>query len=201
MKKFAWILVAAAFLLTAAPALAGPAIVGEPAPGFAVKDSNGKTVKLSQFKGKYVVLEWTNYECPFVERQYNTGNMQKIKKQMKSDGVIWLTVASSAPGKQGFVDGAHANKLTVDRKAFPHAVILDHDGKLGRLYGAKTTPHMFLIGKDGKLAYAGAIDDAPDAEYGNAKNYVVEALANLKAGKPVAPASTLSYGCGIKYAE
>jgi peroxiredoxin len=194
-----------AFLLTAfaLPALAEP-VIGQAAPAFAATDSNGKTVNLADYKGKTVVLEWTNNECPFVVKHYGSNNMQALQKKATDDGVIWLSVISSAPGKQGHVDGAAANKLTADRKASPTAVLLDEKGEVGKAYGAKTTPHMFIVDKDGVLVYAGAIDSEPsprESDIKTATNYVTQALDEIKAGKPVSVSSTKSYGCGVKYAE
>jgi peroxiredoxin len=200
MKKLILPLIAL-LAFAAAPALAAPTI-GEPAPAFTATDSNGKTVKLEDQKGKLVVLEWTNDGCPFVQKHYNSGNMQKLQKQAAADGVVWYSVISSAPGKQGNVDGAAANKLTTDRGAAPAAVLLDSTGEIGKLYDASTTPHMFVIDKEGKLAYAGAIDSIPsprESDIAEATNYVQQALDELTAGKPVSVATTKSYGCGIKY--
>ncbi len=178
--------------------------IGAPAPNFTAVDSNGKNHNLSDFKGKTVVLEWTNHDCPFVKKHYETNNMQKLQKSATSQGVIWLSIISSAPGQQGFVNGAKANELTKSRNAAPTAVILDPDGNLGKLYGARTTPHMFVIAPNGNLAYMGAIDDKPSAnkdDVATAKNFVAEALSAIKAGKPVAVATTQPYGCSVKYAK
>lgn len=190
-------------LLFATPALASP-VIGQAAPDFTATASDGKAVKLSDYKGKTVVLEWTNDGCPFVKKHYGSGNMQKLQKEAAAEGIVWLSVISSAPGEQGHVDGAGADKLTKERAAAPAAVLLDPSGALGKLYAAKTTPHMFVIGKDGVLAYAGAIDDKPSTDaddISKAINYVQQALAELKAGKPVSVSSTASYGCGVKYAD
>lgn len=178
--------------------------IGAPAPAFTVTDSNGKKHSLADFKGKTVVLEWTNHECPFVKKHYETDNMQKLQRSATAQGVVWLSVISSAPGQQGFVDAAKANELTKSRNASPTAVILDPDGTFGRLYGARTTPHMFIIAPDGKLAYMGAIDDKPSAnknDVAGARNYVSEALEAIRAGKPVPVATTPPYGCSVKYGK
>ncbi len=178
--------------------------IGAPAPNFTATDSNGKKHSLSDFKGKTVVLEWTNHDCPFVKKHYETNNMQKLQKSATAEGVIWLSVVSSAPGQQGFVNGAKANELTKSRNASPTAVLLDPEGTLGRLYGARTTPHMFVIAPNGNLAYMGAIDDKPTAnkdDVATAKNYVAEALSAIKAGKPVPTPTTQPYGCSVKYAK
>lgn len=178
--------------------------VGKPAPDFTGTTSDGKTIKLSELKGQPVVLEWTNNECPFVHKHYDSGNMQKLQQEATADKVIWLSIISSAPGKQGNVDGPAANKLTADRNAHPTAVILDPTGEIGHLYNATTTPHMFVIDKNGILVYAGGIDDKPTpvaASLEGANNYVRAALGDLKAGKPVATSHSKPYGCGIKYAN
>ena len=181
---------------------------GSAAPDFTAKDSTGKTVKLSDYKGKTVVLEWLNYGCPFIKKHYGSGNMQALQAEAKKEGVIWLSVISSAKGKQGAVTPAQAEK---DRKAHGSnatAVILDSEGVVGKLYSAKTTPHMFVIDPAGKLVYQGAIDDKPSTEVEDvkgARNYVREALTAeieaVKTGKPakIAVAETKSYGCSVKY--
>ena len=178
------------------------AVVGQPAPDFTGTDSNGKTHKLSDFKGKTVVLEWTNPECPFVVKHYGSGNMQKLQADATKDGVVWLSISSSADGKEGYMTGEQANAYMTEQKSTPTARILDPSGDIGKLYGAKTTPHMFIVDANGTLVYAGAIDDndsfSPDTVAG-AKNYVAAALADIKAGKPVQTASTKPYGCGVKY--
>jgi peroxiredoxin len=196
----------AAVALTAMAALApvarADAIPGQPAPDFTANDSNGKAHKLADLKGKIVVLEWTNDGCPYVRKHYGSGNMQALQKEAADKGVIWLSVISSAKGEQGYADGAGANKLTADRKAVPAAVLLDPAGTIGRAYGAKTTPHMYVIDKDGRLAYNGAIDDKPTsnvADIKTARNYLKEALTAIADGKLVTVASTRAYGCSVKY--
>lgn len=176
--------------------------VGAPAPAFEATDSNGKTHKLSDFKGKTVVLEWTNHSCPYVVKHYDGANMQAVQADATGQGVVWLSVISSAPGKQGNVDRATANTLTKDRNAKPTAVLLDPEGTLGKLYDARTTPHMFVIDGAGVLRYQGAIDDKPStapASLQGATNYVRQALTDIKAGKPVAVSETEPYGCSVKY--
>ena len=161
-------------------------------------------MKLSDFHGKTVVLEWTNDGCPYVKKHYGSGNMQSLQKDAAAKGIVWLTVISSAPGKQGYVDGAGANGLTASRGAAPAAVLLDPEGAVGHLYDARTTPHMFIVDKDGTLVYMGGIDDKPATEAADipgAKNYVRAALDEIAAGKPVAEAVTRPYGCSVKYAE
>jgi peroxiredoxin len=179
------------------------AVVGQQAPAFTLADSNGKSRSLDDFQGRVVVLEWWNPECPFVGKHYGSGNMQRLQKEWTARGVVWLTVNSSAAGQQGHVDGAKANALVKERGLASTAVLLDPDGKVGRAYGAKTTPHMFVIDDKGTLVYAGGIEDKPStdqADVATAKNYVAAALAEVTAGKAVAIASTQSYGCGVKYA-
>lgn len=183
------------------PVSAAPAI-GQPAPPFTGTDSQGNTVSLADLKGSIVVLEWTNHDCPFVRRHYETGNMQRLQQQAADAGVIWLTIVSSAPGEQGFVDGKEADALTDSRSATPRAVILDPSGEIGRAYAAKTTPHMFVIDTGGKLAYMGAIDNEPrnaGADPAGAQNYVRDALGALKENKQVTTSVTQPYGCSIKY--
>jgi len=187
---------------TSAPAVAS-AVVGAAAPAFTLADSNGTSRSLADLRGKVVVLEWWNPECPFVGKHYGSGNMQKLQKEWTARGVVWLTVNSSAAGQQGHVDGARANALVKEKGAASTAVLLDHDGKVGRAYGAKTTPHLFVIDGKGTLVYAGGIDDKPStdqADIATAKNYVSAALAEVTAGRPVTTPSTQSYGCGVKYA-
>ena len=177
---------------------------GKPAPDFTAKDATGKDVKLSSLKGKTVVLEWTNQDCPYVRKHYGSGNMQALQKDATAKDVVWLTVSSSAPGAQGHVNGLEAEKLTADRKAAPSAFLLDPEGRVGRLYGATVTPHMYIIKPDGALAYAGGIDDKATtrtADVKDARNFVDEALAELKAGKPVSNSATRAYGCTVKYSS
>lgn len=168
-----------------------------------VTDSNGTQHNLSDFKGKRVVLEWTNDGCPYVKKHYNTNNMQGLQKDTTADGdTVWLSVISSAPGQQGYVDGAGANGLTGTRGAAPTAVILDPSGNMGRTFSAKTTPHMYIIDEGGTLVYQGAIDDnrsASESTVPGAKNYVRAAMADLDAGRAVAEADTAPYGCSVKY--
>ena len=176
--------------------------VGQPAPAFALTDSNGKTVSLADYRGKTVVLEWSNHDCPYVKKHYSGGNMQALQADASAKGVVWLTVISSKRGNQGYVEGLEANKLTEDRKAKPAAVLLDADGKTGHAYNATATPNMFVIKPDGMLAYMGAIDDKPSsnvADLKTAKNYVTAALQAVAAGEPVKPAVTRPYGCSVKY--
>jgi len=178
------------------------AIVGQPAPGFTATDSNGKVHRLADFKGKPVVLEWTNPGCPFVRAHYDSGNMPASQSAARSQGAVWLTVNSSAAGKQGSMDGAGANAQVARDKAAPSAYLLDAKGDIGKLYGAKTTPHIFVIDAAGKLAYEGAINDRPTAEIADARagtNYALAAVDAVKAGKSPSPATTKPYGCSVKY--
>jgi len=177
---------------------------GAAAPGFSVIDSNGRTRSLDEFAGKTVVLEWTNHDCPYVVKHYATGNMQALQREAAAADVVWLTVISSAPGKQGHVSAAAANQLSTSRSAAPTAVLLDESGAVGRLYAARTTPHMYVIGPDRKLVYQGGIDDKNSANHATvegARNYVREALAAVRAGRAPATASAPPYGCSIKYAR
>ncbi|HEY0646306.1 thioredoxin family protein [Phenylobacterium sp.] len=192
--------------LAAASALAAPAVaaptVGQPAPAFSAVDANGKTRSLAEFKGKTVVLEWTNSGCPYVRKHYDSGNMQSLQRVAAKDGIVWLTVISSAPGTQGYVAGADARAWKAKEKAAHADLLLDPEGVVGRAYEAKTTPHMYVIDKAGKLAYMGGIDDKPSSDPDSlkgAKNYVTAALADVKAGRPVAQATTRPYGCSVKY--
>jgi Redoxin len=192
---------ALAIALTAPRALAA-IDVGHPAPAFQVTDAEGKPVSLAALHGKTVVLEWTNNGCPYVGHMYSSGVMQQLQRQAAAEGVVWLAVISSAPGKQGYLTAAGVKDWRAKMGAAPAAVILDPSGQLGQSYGAKTTPDMFVIDRSGKLVYAGAIDDNPStdpADAKRAKNYVALALADLKDGKPVNPALTVSYGCSVKY--
>jgi len=178
--------------------------VGSPAPDFTLKDCGGKDVSLSEFKGKPVVLEWTNSGCPFVMKHYGSGNMQKLQKDAAAKGVVWLTICSSAPGKQGHATAAEAAKNCAENGSHATAYLLDEDGKTGKLYGAKRTPEMYVISKDGILVYHGAIDDkkSPDpADIAGAKNYVTAALDELRSGKPISTPTTGAYGCSVKYAQ
>ena len=184
-----------------APVLAAPT-VGQPAPVFTAVASSGKTVTLSEYLGKTVILEWTNHECPFVRKFYDGGAMQALQQSAAKNGIVWLSVISSALGKQGHVTAAQANELTTSRKAAPAAVLLDDTGALGRLYDARTTPNIFIINKEGTLVYAGAIDSNPSSDpkdIPGATNYITQTLNELAAGKPISAPVTKPYGCSIKY--
>jgi peroxiredoxin len=176
--------------------------VGDAAPDFTGTDSNGKTHKLSEYKGKYVVLEWTNNGCPYTLKHYESGNMQALQKDWTGKGVVWLTVLSSAPGEQGYMTAGQENAYLGKEKASPTAALLDPTGAIGHEYAAKTTPHMFVIDPSGKLIYAGAIDDHATTDTGDvksSKNYVSAALTEAMAGQPIATSSTRPYGCSVKY--
>lgn len=187
----------------APPAQAGEAPrVGGTAPDFVGTDTTGKSVALKNLRGHIVVLEWSNNQCPFVGKHYRSGNMQSLQKEATQQGIVWLTVLSSAPGEQGNVTAAEADELTRSRGAAPTAVILDPSGTIGRAYGARTTPHMFVIDKAGTLVYMGGIDDKPTtdvADIPTAKNYVRLALAAIASGAPVPDPVTRPYGCSVKY--
>ncbi|MFG0247354.1 MAG: thioredoxin family protein [Phycisphaeraceae bacterium JB051] len=175
---------------------------GKTAPGFELKNSHGKTVSLSDYKDKYVVLEWTNLKCPFVKKHYGPANMQDLQKKYTAKGVVWLSICSSAPGKQGHLSDSGWMQAAKEQKMASTAVLLDEDGKVGKLYGAKTTPHMFIIAPDGKLIYQGAIDSIKSprsSDISSATNYVAEALDAHMAGKEVPNPMTKPYGCGVKY--
>jgi hypothetical protein len=185
-------------------AAAATAKVGQPAPAFTLTDSTGKTRSLADFAGKTVVLEWTNHGCPFVRKHYGAGNMQAQQRDATADGVVWLSVNSSAPGQQGHVDGAGAEAVRSEARAAQTAYLLDPDGTVGRAYGAMTTPHMYVVDPTGVLRYAGAIDSiaSPDTDdIAQATQYVPQALAELAAGQPVSVAVTRPYGCSVKYAN
>ncbi|MDR3608140.1 MAG: redoxin domain-containing protein [Oligoflexia bacterium] len=189
------------FLLFALPN-AHAVQVGAAAPDFQGTDSNGHVHKLSSYRGKFVVLEWHNQGCPYVKKHYTSGNMQRLQKQWTKKGVVWLSILSSAPGKEGYVDGKQENIYLKKIKAAPTAAILDPTGAIGKLYGAKTTPHMFVINQQGKLIYNGAIDDKEStdiADVPKSRNYVSEALSAAFAGKAVEVPTTRPYGCGVKY--
>lgn len=175
---------------------------GEAAPEFTLTDSKGTSHKLSDFRGKIVVLEWFNHDCPFVKKHYGSGNMQKLQKEYTAKGVAWLSIISSAPGKQGHRTGPQADSDTKDSKASPTAVLLDPAGEVGQKYEAKTTPHMFVIDPEGRVIYAGAIDNIRStnpADVTKAENYVRQALDASLAKKPVPTPKTQPYGCSVKY--
>lgn len=178
--------------------------VGSAAPDVSVTDSKGNAHSLSQYKGKYVVLEWFNPECPFVKKHYGSGNMQKLQAEFTGKGVVWLTIDSSAPGTEGSLTPEQANKTMADWKTHSTALLLDSDGKAGRAYGAKNTPHMFVVNPEGKVIYEGAIDSkaSPNpADIPSSTNYVKVALDESMAGKSVSTPNSRPYGCSVKYGK
>ena len=186
---------------TAVIAADSPA-VGTTAPDFSLTDSKGKTQTVSQYKGKYVVLEWFNPECPFVKKHYGGGNMQKLQEEFTGKGVVWLSIDSSAPGLEGYLTAETANAKMTEWKTKQTALVLDPDGKAGRTYGAKNTPHMFVVNPEGKIVYEGAIDSkaTPNpSDIASSTNYVKVALEESMAGKTVSNANTKPYGCSVKY--
>ena len=192
---------AAVALLPTVAAAAGPD-VGQPAPAFTAVDSTGKTWSLADLKGKVVVIETTNHDCPYVRKHYNAGNMQAQQREAAAKGVVWLTSASSATGEQGHVTAQQANDLTKSRNAAPAAVLLDPQSKVARAFGATVTPHMYIVDAKGTLVYKGGIDSIPSADPNDvpkATQYVRVALDEILAGKPVTTASTRPYGCSMKY--
>lgn len=202
LKRFGASLFALCAVATAPQTALSEAVVGNEAPQFAAKDSTGKEISLNSLKGKVVVLEWFNPNCPFVKKFYKNGDMQRFQQELGAKGVVWLTVSSSAPGKNGHLTAEQAETTRVDLGMKSSALVLDESGTIGKAYGARTTPHMFVIATDGKLAYAGAIDseNSTDADdIAKAKNYVVEAANDLLATKAVEVSSTEPYGCSVKY--
>jgi peroxiredoxin len=190
--------------LCALPVLIAAAKAGDAAPEFTATASNGKTVRLTDYRGKYVVLEWHNNGCPYVGKHYNSGNMQRLQKQWTSKGVIWLTILSSAPGKQGYVTASDENDYLTKEQAAPTAALLDPTGEIGHLYDAMTSPQMVVINSQGVVVYSGAIDDKPTTDLQDvqgATNYVSLALEQAMAGKPVQTPATRPYGCSVKYRD
>ena len=193
-----------ALVLCAAPPLVSAAKVGAVAPDFTGTASTGKTFRLSDYRGKYVVLEWHNNGCPFVRKQYNSGNMQQLQKQWTTQGVVWFTILSSAPGKQGYATAQEENDYLAKMQAAPTAALLDPNGEIGHLYDAKTSPQMVVINPQGVVIYDGAIDDKPTTDLNDvpgATNYVSLALRQAMAGKQVETSATRPYGCSVKYAD
>jgi hypothetical protein len=188
--------------LSVAHAESGDLTIGQPAPNFTAVDSKGVSHSLSEYRGKPVVLEWTNADCPFTRKHYSSGNMQSVQALARRDGVVWLSVISSAPGKQGYVDGAGADALTQKRGAAPAAVLLDPTGAVAHLYHAKTTPHMYVIDRDGTLKYMGGMDSLATTDVSDiaaAEPYPKEAMLAVVDNKPVPHPVTKPYGCSIKY--
>ncbi len=203
MKRSATSLaLAAATALLAATLAYGSVSVGQPAPDFKVKDTSGKEQSLSAYKGKFVVLEWVNPGCPFVQKHYDTSNMQSTQKAAEAKGAVWLTVSSTAPDAGDYRKPAELAAWLKEKGASPTAALRDDDGKIGKAFGARTTPHMYVINPEGKLVYAGAIDSKATARKDDVKtatNYVTAALGEAMAGKPVSKATSEPYGCSIKY--
>jgi hypothetical protein len=193
-----------ALMLAALPAVAATAIVGQPAPPFSITDASGKAVSLADFKGKTVVLEWVNPGCPYVRKHYDSANMQATQKGATDKGVVWLSVNSTALGHYDYKKPADMAAWMQAQKAAATHTLMDSDGKTGKAYGARTTPHMYVVDVKGMLAYAGGIDDTPSASVADvktAKNYVHAALADIAAGKPVTQPVTRPYGCSVKYTD
>ncbi len=204
MRTFVALTLMLALALAAAPGTVRAAKVGDPAPAFSATDTAGKTHALADYAGKWVVLEWHNQGCPYVRKHYEGGNMQKLQKEWTAKGVVWLSVISSAEGQQGYVTPAQSDAYVASMKAAPSAVLLDASGQVGRLYSARTTPHMFVINPDGVVVYNGAIDNKPtsdQADLATATNYVSAALTEAMAGKPVTMSASQPYGCNVKYAK
>lgn len=194
---------AGALLLAPRLAAAAPAI-GAPAPDFALPDQDGDIRRLSDFRGRVVVLEWTNHDCPFVRKHYNSSNMQGLQRLAAERGAVWLSIASSPPGEQGHITGPQAKELTAARNAAPSAVLLDHRSVAARTYQATVTPHMFVISADGVLRYMGAIDSIRSSrveDVARAEPFLRDAMLAVIEGRPVARASTQAYGCAIKYVD
>ena len=202
-RRFAHrVLALAAALALPAAALAGT--IGQPAPDFELRDTSGKPVKLADFKGKHVVLEWTNPGCPFVQKHYNSQNMQGLQKEYTAQNVVWLSVSSTAKGSYDYLDPTALNAKYKDWGAAQTAMLIDESGDVGKSYGARTTPHMYVIDPTGKLVYAGGIDDkrsSNPADVKTAKNFVKAALGESMSGKPVTTTSAPPYGCSVKYAS
>lgn len=198
MKKILFLILASVALLHA------QVEPGSVAPDFTLPNANGKPTSLSEFKGKVVVLEWTNFGCPFVKKHYGSGNMQKLQADAASKGVVWISICSSGPGRQGYLSVADVNESFSKQESKAAAYLVDEDGKVGRLYGAKTTPDMFVINPEGLVVYHGAIDDkkSPNpADIETAKNYVSAAITETLAGQSVKEPLTQPYGCSVKYAK
>jgi hypothetical protein len=199
MKLFRVVPILFSLLLTH---VAVAATIGQPAPNFTLTGSDGAAHSLADYKGKIVVLEWNNPECPFVKKHYSSGNIPKQQTEATANGAVWLTINSAAAGKQGHVDGTAANGFVAQYHAKPTAYLFDGDGKVGRLYGAKTTPHIFIIDEKGVLRYNGGIDSIPSTDkddLAKATQYVPQAIGEIKSGKPVSVSTSEPYGCSVKY--
>lgn len=203
MTKWIVPMIAAASVAAIAAPLAAEPRIGAAVPQFRAYDMHGKIVNLSDYRGKTVVLEWNNPGCPYVKKHYESGNMQKTQAAAMAQGAVWLTINSGAAGKQGHMRGAEAQQFVTAQKAKPSAYLLDPQGLVGKGYGAKTTPHMYVIDGQGRLAYSGAIDNKPTADkadIANARNHVLAAIGELRAGKAVSVPESRPYGCAVKYA-
>ena len=204
MKRSTLYSILVAAVLCTAPLLLVAAKVGQAAPDFTATASNGKTFRLSDYRGRYVVLEWHNNGCPYVGKHYRSGNMQRLQKEWTGRNVVWFTIISSAPGKQGYVTASEENQYMAKMQAAPTAALLDPTGQIGHLYDAKTSPQMVVINPQGIVIYDGAIDDKPTTDLSDiagATNYVNLALEQAMAGKPVETAATRPYGCSVKYPD
>lgn len=193
---------AALFALSTGLPAGAAAVVGQKAPAFELKDTSGKTVRLADFQGKHVVLEWTNPGCPFVRKHYDSGNMPATQQQARAQNVVWLSINSTEEASSDYLEPLQLAAWLSERKAQPQAILMDPEGTVGRAYGARTTPHMYVINPQGVLVYAGGIDSIPSArpaDIEKATNYVKAALADIAAGRPIATATTTPYGCSIKY--
>ncbi len=203
MKKTIYsVIFLTAMLMSVTLTAADKAEIDKPAPDFTLTDTNGKSHSLSDFKGKYVVLEWINFGCPFVRKHYNSGNMQKLQKTYTGKDVVWLAICSSGEGKQGYMEADDINEKLEDKAAAMTAYLVDASGNVGKMYGAKTTPHMYIIDPEGVLVYAGGIDDIPSTDTDDietAKNYVSVNLDLLLEGKEIDTKVSKPYGCGVKY--
>jgi peroxiredoxin len=189
-------------LMTVQAKKSSPLKIGAQAPDFTLQDTDGNKKSLSDYKGQYVVLEWVNHGCPFVVKHYKSGNMQKIQKDVKEDDVVWLSICSSAKGKQGYYSAKEWKEVAKEKGMASTAILLDPDGEVGKTYDAKTTPHMYIIDPEGALVYMGAIDDKPTTDTDDIKgahNYVLSALQEHHEGEEVSESSTKPYGCSVKY--
>ncbi|WP_207916216.1 MULTISPECIES: redoxin domain-containing protein [Gammaproteobacteria] len=203
VKTWLLVLITSAFMVMSFGAKANPEI-GAPAPNFSVIDSHGVTHSLSDFAGETVVLEWTNHDCPYVRKHYESGNMQSLQQRFTEQGVVWLSVISSSPGTQGHVSAEQANELTSSRNAAPTAVLLDESGTMGRAYSARVTPHMYVIDSEGVLQYAGGIDSIPSARQSDierAEPYFANAAEQVLSGEAVSRPISRPYGCSVKYSD
>lgn len=203
INRFSQFVLASLVFVVAVTKVYAEPVVNQPAPLFSAATADGTTLNLADLRGKTVILEWTNHECPFVKKHYESGNIQSLQKQAAEQGIVWLQVISSAPGKQGHVDAETAKKLNAERGATPANTVFDPEGSIGKLYAATNTPQLFIINPEGILLYKGGIDSIPSADKADiakAENYISVALKELAAGKSITKASTKPYGCTVKYA-